>query len=57
MKLITDFTIKSVELIKNDTGALSRFKVEIPKVSFYTVESVAGIEGDRGGGYGSSGTK
>ena len=31
MKLITDFTIKSVELIKNDTGALSRFKVEIPK--------------------------
>lgn len=31
--------------------------VEIPKVSFYTVESVAGIEGDRGGGYGSSGTK
>ncbi|MDO5518249.1 MAG: DNA topoisomerase [Clostridium sp.] len=31
MKLITDFTIRSVELIKNDTGALSRFKVEIPK--------------------------
>ena len=31
--------------------------VEIPKVSFYTVESVAGIGGDRGGGYGSSGTK
>ncbi|HCW53722.1 MAG TPA: DNA topoisomerase III [Clostridium sp.] len=31
MKLITDFTIKSVELIKNDTGALSRFKVEIPE--------------------------
>ena len=31
IKLITDFTIKSVELIKNDTGALSRFKVEIPE--------------------------
>lgn len=31
--------------------------VEIPKVSFYAVESVAGIGGDRGGGYGSSGTK
>lgn len=31
MKLIIDFTVKSVELIKNDTGALSRFKVEIPK--------------------------
>lgn len=31
MKLITDFTIKSVELIKNDTGALSRFKIEIPE--------------------------
>ena len=31
MKLITDFTIKSVDLIKKDTGALSRFKVEIPK--------------------------
>lgn len=31
MKLIIDFTIKSVELIKNDTGALSRFKVEIPE--------------------------
>lgn len=30
MKLIIDFTINSVELIKNDTGALSRFKVEIP---------------------------
>ncbi|MBE6062374.1 MAG: type IA DNA topoisomerase [Clostridium butyricum] len=30
MKLIIDFTVKSVELIKNDTGALSRFKVEIP---------------------------
>lgn len=31
MKLITDFTIKSVEEIKKDEGALSRFKVEIPK--------------------------
>lgn len=31
MKLIEEFTIKSVELIKNDTGALSRFKVDIPE--------------------------
>ena len=31
MKLITDFTINSVDLIKKDEGALSRFKVEIPK--------------------------
>lgn len=31
MTLIKEFTIKSVESIKNDTGALSRFKVEIPK--------------------------
>lgn len=31
MKLIEEFTIKSVDLIKNDTGALSRFKVEIPE--------------------------
>jgi len=31
MKLITDFTIKSVDSIKKDEGALSRFKVEIPK--------------------------
>lgn len=30
MNLIKDFTVKSVDLIKNDTGALSRFKVEIP---------------------------
>lgn len=29
MKLIKEFTVKSVDLIKNDTGALSRFKVEI----------------------------
>lgn len=31
MKLIEEFTIKSVDLIKNDTGALSRFKVDIPE--------------------------
>ena len=31
MELIKEFTVKSVELIKNDTGALSRFKVEIPE--------------------------
>ncbi|WP_294373172.1 type IA DNA topoisomerase [uncultured Clostridium sp.] len=31
MNLIKDFTIKSVDSIKKDTGALSRFKVEIPK--------------------------
>lgn len=31
MKLIIDFTVKSVETIKKDEGALSRFKVEIPK--------------------------
>lgn len=31
MNLIIDFTIASVDAIKNDTGALSRFKVEIPK--------------------------
>lgn len=31
MSLIKDFTIKSVETIKKDTSALSRFKVEIPK--------------------------
>lgn len=54
MNLIKDFTIKSVEVIKNDTGALSRFKVEIPK----DVESlgpcpVCGnpiIEGEKGFG-------
>ena len=54
MKLIIDFTIKSVDLIKKDTGALSRFKVEIPK----DVESlgpcpVCGnpiIEGEKGFG-------
>ncbi|WP_160686303.1 type IA DNA topoisomerase [Clostridium sp. C2-6-12] len=31
MKLIIDFTVKSVETIKKDEGALSRIKVEIPK--------------------------
>ena len=31
MKLIEEFTVKSVDLIKNDTGALSLFKVEIPE--------------------------
>lgn len=54
MNLIRDFTIKSVDAIKKDTGALSRFKVEIPK----DVESlgpcpVCGnpiIEGEKGFG-------
>ncbi|MGM9933928.1 type IA DNA topoisomerase [uncultured Clostridium sp.] len=54
MNLIKDFTIKSVAAIKEDTGALSRFKVEIPK----DVESlgpcpVCGnpvIEGEKGFG-------
>ena len=54
MNLIKDFTVKSVESIKKDTGALSRFKVEIPK----DVESlgpcpVCGnpiIEGEKGFG-------
>ena len=54
MNLIKDFTIKSVDAIKKDTGALSRFKVEIPK----DVESlgpcpVCGnpiIEGEKGFG-------
>lgn len=54
MKLIKEFTIKSVDLIKNDTGALSRFKVELSK----DVESlgpcpVCGnpiIEGEKGFG-------
>jgi len=31
MKLIIDFTKDAVEKIKKDTGALSKFKVEIPK--------------------------
>jgi DNA topoisomerase-3 len=31
MKMITDFTIKSVDSIKRDDGALTRFKIEIPK--------------------------
>lgn len=30
---------------------------EIPKISFYEVESVAGIGENRGGGFGSSGIK
>ena len=54
MKLIKEFTIKSVDLIKNDTGALSRFKVELSE----DVESlgpcpVCGnpiIEGEKGFG-------
>ncbi|WP_294392370.1 type IA DNA topoisomerase [uncultured Clostridium sp.] len=54
MKLITDFTIKSVELIKKDTGALSRFKVEIPKdVESLGVCPVCGnavVEGEKGFG-------
>nr|MCR4944098.1 type IA DNA topoisomerase [Clostridium sp.] len=31
MKLITDFTVESVDKIKKDTGALSKFRVELPK--------------------------
>ena len=31
MSLICDFTKEAVDKIKNDTGALSKFKVEIPK--------------------------
>ena len=54
MKLITDFTVESVDLIKKDDKALSRFKVEIPK----DVENIGPcpicgnpvIEGDRGFG-------
>ena len=54
MNLIKDFTIKSVDAIKSDTGALSRFKVELPK----DVESVGPcpvcgnpiIEGEKGFG-------
>ncbi|MGL4107002.1 DNA topoisomerase [Clostridium sp. LP20] len=30
MKLICDFTTEAVEKIKNDTGALAKFKVELP---------------------------
>lgn len=54
MKLITDFTIKSVELIKKDTGALSRFKVEIPKdmesLGVCPVCGNAVVEGEKGFG-------
>jgi len=54
MKMITDFTIESVDSIKKDDGALSRFKVEIPK----DVESLGScpicgnpvIEGEKGFG-------
>ena len=54
MKLITDFTTEAVHKIKNDTGALSKFKVEIPK----EVESLGPcpicgnpiIEGEKGFG-------
>lgn len=46
-----DFTIgkgeKFAQLVLN----------EVPKVNFFEVESVANIEGDRGGGFGSSGLK
>ncbi|MBE6048981.1 MAG: type IA DNA topoisomerase [Clostridium sp.] len=31
IKLITDFTIQSVDKIKKDTGALSKFKVDLPE--------------------------
>lgn len=47
----SDFTIgkgeKFAQLVLN----------EIPKVNFYQVETVANMEGDRGGGFGSSGLK
>ncbi|PRR83438.1 type IA DNA topoisomerase [Clostridium vincentii] len=54
MKLIIDFTKEAVEKIKKDTGALSKFKVEIPK----DVESLGNcpacgnpvIEGEKGFG-------
>ena len=54
MKLITDFTIESVDKIKKDTRALSKFKVELPA----GVESIGPcpvcgnpvIEGEKGFG-------
>lgn len=54
MKLITDFTVESVEKIKKDTGALSKFKIELPE----GVESIGNcpvcgnpvIEGEKGFG-------
>lgn len=54
MSLICDFTKEAVDKIKNDTGALSKFKVEIPK----DVESIGAcpicgnpvIEGEKGFG-------
>lgn len=54
MNLIIDFTIASVDAIKNDTGALSRFKVEIPKdIESLGVCPICGnavIEGENGFG-------
>ena len=52
MKLITDFTVESVDKIKKDTGALSKFKVNLPE----GVESIGPcpvcgnpiIEGEKG---------
>ena len=54
MKLITDFTVESVDKIKKDTGALSKFRVELPK----EVEAIGNcpvcgnpvIEGEKGFG-------
>ena len=54
MKLITDFTVESVDKIKKDTRALSKFKVELPA----GVESIGPcpvcgnpvIEGEKGFG-------
>ena len=54
MKLITDFTVESVDKIKKDTGALSKFKVNLPE----GVESIGPcpvcgnpiIEGEKGFG-------
>ncbi len=54
MKLITDFTVESVDKIKKDTGALSKFKVELPEgVESIGLCPVCGnpiIEGEKGFG-------
>lgn len=54
MSLICDFTKEAVDKIKNDTGALSKFKVEIPKdVESIGVCPICGnpvIEGEKGFG-------
>lgn len=54
IKLITDFTIQSVDKIKKDTGALSKFKVDLPEgVESIGICPVCGnpvIEGEKGFG-------